>query len=58
MKKVARLLRLICTAITVHISILIFKSISMKEGERTEVSQQPHILFILADDYGWNDIGK
>ena len=58
MKKVARLLRLICTAITVHISILIFKSILMKEGERIEVSQQPHILFILADDYGWNDIGK
>ena len=21
-------------------------------------SHQPHILFILADDYGWNDIGK
>ena len=21
-------------------------------------SRQPHILFILADDYGWNDIGK
>ena len=20
--------------------------------------KQPHILFILADDYGWNDIGK
>ena len=21
-------------------------------------SRQPHILFVLADDYGWNDIGK
>ena len=21
-------------------------------------AKQPHILFILADDYGWNDIGK
>ena len=21
-------------------------------------AKQPHILFILADDYGWNDVGK
>ena len=21
-------------------------------------TKQPHILFVLADDYGWNDIGK
>ena len=21
-------------------------------------AKQPHILFILADDYGWNDIGS
>ena len=24
----------------------------------TQCAKQPHILFILADDYGWNDIGK
>ena len=24
----------------------------------TCASRQPHILFILADDYGWHDIGK
>ncbi len=23
----------------------------------SESASQPHILFVLADDYGWNDIG-
>ena len=35
----------------------ITKIISMRLVERI-VTKQPHLLFILADDYGWNDIGK
>ena len=25
--------------------------------ERIEITQPPHILFMLVDDLGWNDIG-
>ena len=38
---------------TTLISCIVF----LFPGLGLAIGKQPHILFILADDYGWNDIG-
>ena len=38
---------------TTFISCVVF----LMPGLGLATGKQPHILFILADDYGWNDIG-
>ena len=37
---------------------LCFSGILLTLLTGAQCAKQPHILFILADDYGWNDIGN
>ena len=32
--------------------------LSQSKSREKHFTKQPNILFVLADDYGWNDIGK
>ena len=62
MMKILRSPRLICITFTiVYVCVLTMNIINTRkltnEIEPAQESQQPHILFILADDFGWNDIG-
>ncbi len=41
----------------VSISLVVFLCVGFTKNIVLGESKQPNILFILADDYGWNDIG-
>lgn len=36
---------------------LLLSAAAVVGGGAGQAKRQPHILFLLADDYGWNDIG-
>ena len=55
-----RLLRLFvigCIFVNVLLYIVRYNNTEKQDGSKSK-SHPPHILFILADDLGWNDVGK
>ena len=46
------------TSVYVVLYTFVYQSTRGKKHSIEDTKKQPHILFILVDDLGWNDVGK
>ena len=46
------------TSVYVVLYTFAYQSTTGKKHSIEDTNKQPHILFILVDDLGWNDVGK
>ena len=58
LRKSLRSFVIVTTLGYIVIYAFVYKSTTRKKRHIKETKRQPHILFILVDDLGWNDVGK